>query len=81
MNWIPTNYIIKYYSKSMCFYYVKLHCLPHPCKILYFFNLIFNFFSVDLVLIQNQLILISHEKINKKKGIEIKKISNISGMP
>ena len=36
-------------------------------KILCFFNMVFNFFFDDLIIIENQFILISYEKIGLKE--------------
>ena len=39
------------------------------CKILCFFNIVFNYFFDDLIIIEDQFILISYEKIGlKEKG-------------
>ena len=46
-----------------------------------FFQFGFQFFSGDLILIKDQFILISFEKYEQKKGIKMKKTSNIGGMP
>jgi hypothetical protein len=50
------------------------------CKILCFFNLVLKYFFSDLVLIEDQLILISYKGEIERRGTKIKKKPNTGDM-
>jgi hypothetical protein len=73
-QYMPSVVHIKYNSKRRGFFPVQgstVHHFTHYCgwarARFFFFNLVHNFFSGELVLIENQLILISYERVELKE--------------